>query len=196
MDKTKEKLSGLYRVSFDLEIPKDSEVTVTDVVQSVINGFEDPVLSSIANLKVDKVEKNAQVPGVNLKTGDLVRFIRPVKVKATIINDNGYYTIAQPVEGSEIVGETEVELPIGCQATINYVEGNDVELIEFDTVVTVPLNDVDTDEIVATPIGIDFLKLKAEDVVKVADHEDECPQCGHPSDEGKMCAQCEEANEK
>jgi hypothetical protein len=164
-------LNGAYKVSFDINISSDDKILIDDLTQAIASGFEDSIiLAKISHLDFEKVNKDGSVKQVKpVKVGDVVRLINDIEIVATILYDEGYYTIGKETLTTQNLGEMEVVLTKDSTAIVNQIIKEGVELIDFDSSVTVPLEDPETSEICDSQVNIDLVTLDTTDVEAVED---------------------------
>ncbi len=162
------KLHGRYKVSFILDVTEDDDVSISDINQALAEGFNEPsLLQKISDVELEKVNKQGDLLSPTLKPGDKVRLIEDIEVKAHISYDDPHYILGSKQEDVEKLGEMTTTIEEGLTATVNLVEGEKVELIDFDSVITVPLEDSFTLECVPTPVNIDSVIVSKSSLEKV-----------------------------
>ena len=151
-------LNGKYLVSFILDISEDDDISLTDIAHSITSGFEGhPVLNKISHLDLEKTDKNG-IPysqkKASLKPGDSVVINSPVELRSNIQSHKGKYIIGSRQENAEELGEMIIKIPAGIKAKVNQVTEKGVELIDFDSHILVPLEEVETGMIEEVPIHL------------------------------------------
>jgi hypothetical protein len=151
----KRPLDGSYKVSFNIEMSSEDNFTISDLTQALSEGFE-PWIERVANVSVEKLTKEGkpEEPRI-LKVGDRVRFSKAVTVKATILEDDGYYSVGMPTESSAEVGEHDITITEGSHAIVNQIKDGKAELIEIDTEAMVSFKNNETDEVWENPVSVD-----------------------------------------
>lgn len=141
-------LNGKYLVSFILDISEDDEISLTDIAHSITSGFQGhPVLNKISHLDLEKTDKNGVLYSqkkLELKAGDSVVINLPVELKSTIEAYEGKYIIGSKNSLAENLGEMIIKIPAGIKAKVNQVLENGIELIDFDSHILVPLEEIET----------------------------------------------------
>jgi hypothetical protein len=151
-----EKLTGIYRVSFEIQLGSQDDLALSDVAQALTEGFgkgfgEDFVTSKVAELSVEKITKKAVKV---LKVGDIVLLKEPVKITANIYSDDGYIFTGNRNEISEVVGENvELNIEAGSMGFVNRITNGIIEVADLDR----PVED----------INIDLISVKAEQLEKI-----------------------------
>ncbi len=141
-------LNGKYKVSFILDLSKEDNISLTDIAHSITTGFEGhPVLYKISQLDLEKTYQDGKTYSQKqstVKPGDSVIITSTIEVKSQIFSYNGKYVIGAKNEDAESLGETVIKIPAGIRAKVNQVRENGVELVDFDSNIQVPLEDVET----------------------------------------------------
>ena len=155
-------LNGKYKISFILDISEDDEISLTDIAHSITSGFQGhPVLNKISQLDLEKTDKNGTLYSQKtvLKAGDSVVINSSIELKSQISNYNGKYVIGSRNEEAESLGEMTVKIPAGIKAKVNQVTEKGVELIDFDSHILVPLEEVETGMIEDVPVHLNTVIL-------------------------------------
>lgn len=157
-------LNGTYKVSFDINIAPEDNIFVTDIIQSIAEVFDINTVQKIAHIDLEKIgiENNHK-----LKVGDLVQLVENIQLEVEILENDGYYIIGKQKETTRSLGKTIVELPKNATAYVNKVGKDEVELIDFDCTIIVPLVDEETDEVENTYVNIEQITLPLYQVEKV-----------------------------
>jgi len=152
-------LDGKYKVSFIVELSEDDNISLTDIAHSISAGFEGhPVLHKLSNLDLEKTDKNGVPYNYSqLKAGTAVVVSQPVTLTAKIEESNGRLIIGAKKMKTEALGEMVVTIPAGTKARVNKKEANSVELIDFDSKILVPLEDVETGLIEDVPVQLNSI---------------------------------------
>lgn len=151
-----EKLTGIYRVSFEIQLGSQDDLALSDVAQALTEGFgngfgEDFVTSKVADLSIEKITKKAVKV---LKVGDTVLIKEPIKIVANVYSDDGYIFTGNRNEISELVGESvELNIEAGSIGFINRIANGIVEVVDLDR----PIED----------INVDLISVKAEQLEKI-----------------------------
>lgn len=154
------KLNGIYRVSFEVQVGSQDELTLSDVTQALTEGFErgfgDGFVEKVAELSVEKITKKAVKV---LKVGDKVLLKENIQLKGNIYNDDGYIFVGNKSEDiSEIVGENvDLNIEAGSIGYINKISGSTIEVVDLDK----PVEDV----------NIDLITVNAEQIEKIDSEE-------------------------
>ena len=154
------KLNGIYRISFQVKVSSDDELSLSDVTQSLTEGlqrgFGENFVDKVAELSVEKITKKAVKV---LKVGDMVSIKESIKITANIYNDDGYLFIGTPSEISETVGENvDLTIEAGSIGYINKISNGQIEIIDLDR----PVED----------INIDLISVSAEQLEKIDSEEE------------------------
>lgn len=162
------KLNGIYRVSFEIKVQSDDELSLSDVTQALTEGFEkgfgNGFVDKVAELSVENVTKKSQKV---FKVGDMVRLKENIQVKSNIYSDDGYHFIGRPTEISEIVtdGEAILNIEAGSIGYINTIVDGKVEVIDLDTPLT------NFSEIGIDAVNVDLITVNAEQLEKIDSEE-------------------------
>jgi len=153
------KLHGIYRVSFEIQVGSDDALSLSDITQSLTEGFErgfgKDFVNKVAELSVEKITKKAIKV---LKVGDTVLVKEPIKITANIYSDDGYIFVGNRNEISEVVGENvDLSIEAGSIGFINKIAGNVIEVVDLDR----PVKDV----------NIDLITVNAEQIEKIDSEE-------------------------
>lgn len=153
------KLNGIYRVSFEVQVKTDDELSLSDVTQSLTEGlqrgFGENFVDKVAELSVEKIMKKAVKV---LKVGDMVRIKENIQLKANVYNDDGYIFVGQKNDISEVVGEnTDLNIEAGSVGYVNKISKDIVEVIDLDKAVD--------------DINIDLISVNAEQIEKIDSEE-------------------------
>jgi hypothetical protein len=161
------KLKGIYRVSFDIQLESQDDLSVSDVTQALTEGFErgfgDGFVNKVADLSIEKITKKAQR---TLKVGDKIKLVGDVNVEADIYSDDGYIFIGTPSEISEKVTDAKVKIQINAGSTgyINKIhKDGSFEIADIDKPYVNPL----WEEIGLEAVNIDLITVKAEQIEKI-----------------------------
>jgi hypothetical protein len=166
------KLKGIYRVSFDIQVRSDDELSLSDVAQALTEGFgrgfgEDFVSSKVADLSIEKVTKKAAKV---LKVGDKVQLKSDLDLKAEIYSDDGYVFIGNKNEISESVTTEPVSITVfaGSIGYINRInKDGSLEVADLDK----PYVNSLWQEIGLDSVNIDLITVKAEQLERIDSEE-------------------------
>jgi hypothetical protein len=155
-----EKLTGIFKVSFEIQLGDQDELTLSDVAQALTEGFgkgfgEDFVTSKVADLSIEKIIKKAVRV---LKVGDTVVLKENIQLKANIYSDDGYLFTGNKNEISELI-EENVDLTIvaGSIGFVNKIANGIIEIVDLDR----PVEN----------INVDLISVKAEQLEKIDSEE-------------------------
>lgn len=113
------KLAGIYKVSFEIQVESQDELSLSDLTQDLteglVRGFGDGVVNKVAALSVEKVSK--QSPKESVKIGDRIRLVSDVNVIADIYEDDGYIFIGNPNEISQKITKEQVAIQVTAGST-------------------------------------------------------------------------------
>lgn len=161
-------LNGSYKVSFQIEMTAEDQVTLSDLTQALTEGFGETLIERVADLSVEKLSRSGKI-APSLKTGDLVRLTKNITVTATVLDDEGVYSVGLPTEDSKVVGDYEVVIPEGSHAVINQIAEDRVEIIELDKEAVVLFKDAETDDVFEDRASVDLISVNLDDVEKVGE---------------------------
>lgn len=161
------KLKGIYRVSFEIRVESQDELSLSDVTQSLTEGFQrgfgEGFVDKVAALSVEKINKTAVKV---LKVGDKVRIIGSVAVEADIYSDDGYVFIGNPNEISEKVTSEKVNIQIeaGTMGYINSIcKDGSLEIADLDK----PYVNQAWADLGLEIVNVDLVTVKAEQIEKI-----------------------------
>lgn len=161
-------LRGRYKVSFVLNVSEDDDISISDITQAIAAGFnESKLLQRISKLDLEKVDKEGNLLTSSFKVGNKVRLKNDITVKCQVSYESPNYIIGSKNEDADPLGEIETTINQGMIATVNQIDGDDVELIDFESIVMVPLKDSDSLEIVPTVANIDSITISKKNLEKV-----------------------------
>lgn len=132
-------LKGILKISFELDLDNANQISVSDVAQSLLEGFGEEFLERVSNLNVESIEKHGEIESKDLlKIGDMVQLKEDIKISAMIYSDDGYHFIGKPNDISEEVTyePTILNIEAGSFGYVNQVIGNKVEVIDIDRPIT------------------------------------------------------------
>lgn len=160
--------SGIYRVSFEIQVESQDELSLSDITQDLteglVRGFGDGFINKVAALNIEKLEPAKE--GKAIKVGDHVRLIGEVNITADVYHDDGYTFIGIPTEISEKVTSQQVDLKITA-GSIGYVnkinKDGSLEVADLDR----PYVNEKWEELGIGAVNIDLITVKAEQVEKI-----------------------------
>jgi len=163
------KLNGIYRVSFEVKVTSDQDLSLSDVTQSLTEGFDrgfgEGFVEKVADLSIEKITKKAVKA---LKVGDTVLIKEPIKITASIYSDDGYIFVGHRNEISEIVSENvDFELEAGSIGYVNKIANGVVEVADLDKPLTSFYQCGDGMD----AINVDLISVKAEQLEKIDSEE-------------------------
>ena len=164
-------LSGSYHVSFRLDnISEQDQIVVSDIIEGLARTFEHSNgLPKLSHLDIEKTDKSgtplSQKP---LKAGDSVKLNSEITITAQLSEENGSYVVGSKLKADSL-GEIQFTLSEDMQALVNAVKEDDIELIDFDSPITIPLLDQETEVEEDVIVSIDSLKIKKEYLDKIGE---------------------------
>ncbi len=168
-----EKLVGTYKVSFEIHVESQDELSLSDLTHDLSEGFErgfgDGFVNKVAALSIEKLSKKSTKTA--LKIGDKIRLIGEATVSADIYIDDGYVFVGNPNEISEKLTSETVNINVSAGSTgwVNKInKDGSLEIADLDTsYVNAALADLGVD----TAISIDLITVKAELIEKIDSEE-------------------------
>ncbi|MGH7975003.1 MAG: hypothetical protein ACREBR_05730 [bacterium] len=167
-----DKLSGIYKVSFEIKVESQGELSVSDITQDLtegfIRGFGDGFVNKVAALHIEKVTKESAVEPI--KIGDKIRLVSDVNVTADIYSDDGYVFIGNPNEISEKMTSEQVGIQLNAGSTgyVNKInKDGSLEITDLDR----PYVNPKWIEIGIDAVNVDLITVKAEQVAKIDSEE-------------------------
>lgn len=163
------KLNGIFKVSFEIKVESQDELSLSDVTQALTEGLErgfgEGFIDKVADLSVEKIKKNAQKV---LKVGDKVYLKDSLKLKASIYEDDGYFFIGKPTSISNELGEQEIILEAGSMGYINRIDGAIIEIADVDRAVKADLGfDPEYEQLA----NVDLIAVKVDQIEKIDSEE-------------------------
>ena len=161
------KLNGIYRVSFEVKVSSDQDLSLSDVTQSLTEGFErgfgEGFVDKVAELSVEKIIKKAVKV---LKVGDTVRIKESIKLVADIYEDDGYIFVGSKSEISEVLDVDAVLMTVaGSIGLVNKIcKDGQVEVANLD----IPIDNWRMD---GDPINVDLITVNADQIEKLNSEE-------------------------
>jgi len=166
------KLTGIFKVSFEIKVESQDELSLSDVTQALTEGFErgfgEGFVNKVADLSIEKVTKNSRQ--AVLKVGDKVRLTGSVALEADIYSDDGYVFIGTPNEISEKVTSEKVNIQIeaGCTGYVNSIhKDGSLEVADLDK----PYVNSAWADIGLEAVNIDLITVKADQIEKIDSEE-------------------------
>ena len=163
------KLVGIYKVSFEIQVESQDELSLSDLTQDLteglVRGFGDGVVNKVAALSVEKISK--QSPKEAVKIGDRVRLVSEVKVTADIYEDDGYVFIGKPTEeiSQKLTAEQVViNITAGSTGYINKInKDGSLEVADLDK----PYVNEKWAELGMDAVNVDLITVAADQVEKI-----------------------------
>lgn len=162
------KLNGIFKVSFEIKVESQDDLSLSDVTQALTEGLErgfgEGFVEKVAELSVEKITKKGQH---TLKVGDKVRIKENLKMSANIYNDDGYVFVGNKSEDiSEIVGENvTLDIEAGSIGFINRIADGKVEVVDLDKAIEKYA------DIGIEAVNIDLITVNAEQIEKIDSEE-------------------------
>ena len=163
-----DKLAGIFKVSFEIKVESQDELSLSDITQALTEGFErgfgDGFVNKVADLSIEKITKNSKQ--AVLKVGDKIKLVSDVNIEADIYSDDGYVFIGNPNEISEKVTDAKVNIQVNAGSTgyINKIhKDGSLEIADLDKPYVDPL----WADIGLEAINIDLMTVKAEQIKKI-----------------------------
>lgn len=162
------KLVGVYKVSFEIKVESQDELSLPDLTQNLAEGLErgfgEGYINKVAALKVEPVTKQSAKDSV--KIGDRIRLVSDVKVSAEIYEDDGYVFIGNPNEISQKITSEKVEIEItaGSIGYINKInKDGSLEIADLDK----PYVNEAWADLGLDAVNVDLITVVAEQVEKI-----------------------------
>lgn len=160
------KLNGIYKVSFNIEVESDDELSLSDLAQSLTEGFGEGLLGKMAHLSFEKLDKTGQSISKILKVGDRVQLTKPISINASVYEDDGYVFVGMPTDISNEIGEQEIILEAGSIGYVNQIDEDRIEIVDIDLPGVIKTAEY------TEPISVDLISLNIEMVEKIHNEED------------------------
>lgn len=161
------KLNGIYRVSFEIQVESQDELSLSDVTQALTEGFQkgfgEEFVNKVAELSVEKLTKKAEKV---LKIGDKIKLVSDVEIQADIYSDDGYVFIGNPNEISEKVNtdKVNVQVKVGSTGYVNKIhKDGSLEIADIDK----PYVNPSWEEIGIDAVNIDLITVQADQIEKI-----------------------------
>jgi len=162
------KLVGVYKVSFEIKVESQDELSLSDLTQDLAEGLErgfgEGYVNKVAALRVEKITKQSAKDSV--KIGDRIRLVSDVKVTAEIYEDDGYVFIGNPNEISQKITSDKVEIQITAGSTgyVNKInKDGSLEVADLDK----PYVNEAWAEYGLDTVNVDLITVVAEQVEKI-----------------------------
>lgn len=160
-----EKLTGIYKVSFNIELDSQDELALSDLSFLLTEGVGEALASKVSHLSVQKVEKTGNQEPKVLKVGDKVQLKSTITLTASIYEDDGYFFVGTPTEISNEVVKQQIVLEAGSIGYVNKVDGSTIEIIDLDCVASIPLDNY------SEVASIDLITANVEQLEKIDSEE-------------------------
>ena len=165
------KLNGIYRVSFEIKVESQDELSLSDITQSLTEGFErgfgNDFVNKVAELSVEKITKKAVKV---LKVGDKVQLKSDLNLMTEIYSDDGYVFVGSKNEISESVTTEPVSVKVaaGSIGFINRInKDGSLEVADLDK----PYVNSLWQEIGLDAVNIDLITINADQIEKIDSEE-------------------------
>lgn len=162
------KLVGVYKVSFEIQVESQDELSLSDLTQDLTEGlsrgFGDGFINKVAALSINKVVKEQTKEAV--KIGDRIRLVSDVKLTADIYEDDGYIFIGNPNEISQKMTNEKVDIQITAGSTgyVNKInKDGSLEVADLDRPY---VNEAWTD-LGIDAVNVDLITVVADQVEKI-----------------------------
>lgn len=168
-------LKGTYKVTFFVDIADDDQMSIDDLHQAIASSVSgDPVLYKIAKLDLEKTDKEGKAlpPQAEYKVGDIVIITEDVELTAKIEDYEGRYVVGAKNLVTAPVGDGILVVPQGIRATINKIDGDQVELIDFDSTMSASLQNVETEETSDVLVNVDSVIFSNKYIAHATEDED------------------------
>jgi hypothetical protein len=162
-----ENLTGIYKISFNIEIESQDELALSDLSFLLTEGVGEALAAKVSYLAVEKVEKTGHIEPKVFKIGDKVQLRDSLTIKANIYSDDGYHFIGQPSDISEIVTEEPISLDIeaGSIGYVNSILNGKIEITDLDRPIT------SYQAIGIEAVNVDLITVDAEQLEKLDSNE-------------------------
>lgn len=162
------KLVGIYKVSFEIQVESQDELSLSDLTQDLteglVRGFGDGVVNKVAALSIDKVTQ--QSPKEAVKIGDRIRLVSDVNLTADIYEDDGYVFIGNPNEISQKITKEQVAIQVtaGNTGYVNKInKDGSLEIIDLDR----PYVNEAWADLGIDAVNVDLITVVADQVEKI-----------------------------
>jgi hypothetical protein len=162
------KLKGIYRVSFEIQVESEDDLSISDVAQALTEGFGEKLVDKVAELSVEKItKKSVKVPKI-LKIGDMVLIKNKIQLKANIYSDDGYFFIGKGSDISDLIAkDVEINIEAGSTGYVNKISGVEVEVANLDR----PLTNLYQGGDGLDAINVDLITVNANQIEKIESEE-------------------------
>lgn len=166
-----EKLVGVYKVSFEIKVESQDELSLSDITQDLTEGFQrgftDGFVNKVASLSIEKLSKKEKAA---VKVGDRIRLTSDINFTTDIYTDDGYIFIGNPNEISEKLTSQMVNIQINA-GTIGFVnkihKDGSLEIADLDKPY---VNDAWL-ELGIDAVNVDLITVIAEHIEKINSEE-------------------------
>ena len=160
-------LKGKYKVSFELDVKEDDKITIETLHDVIASGFSgNAVLNKISRLDLEKEDSEE-----TFKAGDRVRIKDLIEVTAELEDYGGHLIVGWKGDRTGIesnkLGKINVQIPKDIEAKIDNINGDEVELTDFEHPFNVLLKNEHSGELEDTLINIDSVIILNKYVRKV-----------------------------
>lgn len=154
-------LKGTYKVTFLVDITEDDQMSIEDLHQAIASSVSgDPVLNKIAKLDLEKTTKEGtSIPGPMYKVGDEVTITQDVQIETSISDQEGHLIVGSKNPHTERVGDGILLVPAGSRARINKIDGDQVELVDFEAAMSASVQNSETNETSDVLVNVDSVIL-------------------------------------
>lgn len=166
-----EKLVGVYKVSFEIKVESQDELSLSDITQDLTEGFQrgftDGFVNKVASLSIEKLSKKEKAA---VKIGDRIRLISDINFTTDIYADDGYIFIGNPNEISEKLTSQMVNVNIaaGSIGFVNKIhKDGSLEIADLDK----PYINDTWGELGIDAVNVDLITVIAEHVEKIDSEE-------------------------
>src|SRR5665213_3199596 len=163
-----DKLAGIYKVSFEIKVESQDELSLSDVTQALTEGFErgfgDGFVNKVADLSIARISKTSKQAA--LKIGDKIKLTSDINVEADVYSDDGYVFIGNPSEISEKLTSTpfDIEVKAGSMGFVNKInKDGSLEVADLDK----PYVNDSWIELGINAVNIDLIIVKADQIEKI-----------------------------
>ncbi len=162
------KLKGQYRISFDINLKSDDELSLSDLTHDLAEGLErgfgNGFIDKVASLNVEKLTKKATTKKITV--GDRIRLISDLKLEADIYSDDGYLFIGNPNAISEKLTTEKVTIDVsaGSMGFVNCIhKDGSLEIADIDK----PYTNDSWLELGIDAVNVDLITVLAEQIEKI-----------------------------
>ncbi len=162
------KLVGTYKVSFEIHVESQDELSLSDLTQDLTEGiqrgFADGFINKVAALSVEKIIKQSAKDSV--KIGDRIRLVSDVKLTADVYEDDGYVFIGNPNEISQKITleQIPVNVTAGSTGYVNKInKDGSLEVVDLDK----PFINEAWTNLGIDAVNIDLITVVADQIEKI-----------------------------